>query len=344
MTAPQPEGRKNEQFGAIMASAWKHPKFQALLDQERTDAIGVWAMLLSWAACNWQENGFISRRNSLPLGMTDEIADVLADARLIDYVNDERGRGYEIHDYNDFNCSSDEIRAEKDRKAERQAAYRNRRNQHHTETASMTPQSDPGVIRELSGGDPFVTDNTVITTPSRKGHKCGVCDLSEKDHSYSIVKGRQPEHPFTVTVDAPIVPCQSTSDPSVTDNAGITLSESDPLVTDNAGITFPESDPTVTDNTGVMSRCSDTDTDADTDTVLAPLRVLSTARDAPTAPDRADAAPRDRPSLDDPPPPGDLETERKRQLARLEILIAEEQRPNPPPPRRQPVKHPRKKR
>ncbi|MDR2975400.1 MAG: hypothetical protein LBV00_11960, partial [Propionibacteriaceae bacterium] len=91
MTVPQPTARRGQQWAAVSAHAWRHPKFEALLDLGRADAIGVWTMMLSWSADHWDGDGYISTRKATSIGMTSEIADALIQVKLIEAVNDHRG-------------------------------------------------------------------------------------------------------------------------------------------------------------------------------------------------------------------------------------------------------------
>jgi|RhiMethySRZTD1v2_1073278.scaffolds.fasta_scaffold132911_5 hypothetical protein len=101
-------------------SAYTHPKFLTL----DPAAIGLWAMALSYTADHLTD-GFIPRAQlprfiAAPAARALKLAGALVKAGLWE----ERGDGYQVHDFTDWNAPAEEIRRKRQLARDRQERYR----------------------------------------------------------------------------------------------------------------------------------------------------------------------------------------------------------------------------
>jgi hypothetical protein len=262
MTVPQPTARRGQQWAVVSAHAWRHPKFEQLLDMGRADAIGVWTMMLSWSADHWDDDGYISTRKAASIGMTVDIADALITVNLVEAVADNRGSGYQVHDWTDWNRSADDIADERQAVADRQAKSRERRRQQQDTKQAMTSGNTPvtgdsgkchgHVTRDnsVSHGRQRVSDTDTdteveplrvltsvaldaSTAPNQADAAaltgqppatCQTCGLTTPEHWKQIALGRSAAHDLTTSpADPPPDPNQSASPQTNPENTTTTI-------------------------------------------------------------------------------------------------------------------------
>jgi hypothetical protein len=97
---------------------WCHPKVVGL----PLEAIGVWALALSWCSKNLTD-GAIPRR----LVKAMEWPETAVDELVAEGLWEETDRGWLVHDYLDFNPSKSDVDAAKDSQRKRTAKFRDRR-------------------------------------------------------------------------------------------------------------------------------------------------------------------------------------------------------------------------
>jgi hypothetical protein len=94
---------------------YDHDKFVDLT----LSAMGLWVALLAWSNSNLKD-GYIPWIIPTRLGATADVLQELIDAGLLDAGREFQG-GYVIHDYHDFQPSSEEVTAKRDELAAKRA-------------------------------------------------------------------------------------------------------------------------------------------------------------------------------------------------------------------------------
>lgn len=133
---------------------WAHPKTMSLT----AEAIALWVRAGSWS-CQQLTDGIVPTRSLVLFGASQEVVDELVDAGFW-YVIDE---GYEFHDWDEYQETSEVVKARRERARERMRVVR--ANRERTEAERAREQSAKFAGSSLNP-DPTRPDPTV---PSNEG-------------------------------------------------------------------------------------------------------------------------------------------------------------------------------